>query len=331
MDKVAEFARHQALTGAVLESVDLIEKRNFDRVEELIRKANEVGADESSGEYDYYAESLGRKSLRDDLRAGRVIYDGIPTGIDIMDTLLYHKGWGRKELTIIMGGAKSGKTTMMIDAARAAALSGYNVLYVTLEVASKIIAERLDANIAEIPYVDLPVRAEEVHDLVKAAMDTSGTFKIHEFPSGSMTPQDLNRLINRYQSKGVAFDLVVCDYADLMIPTRHMDSVIENSKRIYIDLRGIAQEHNLAMLTGTQTNRSGMKEAVAKMTDIADDINKARTCDLLLSINATDDEKTRNEARIYFAASRNQAGDRTIKIGTALERGKFIAKVISVD
>ena len=154
---------------------------------------------------------------------------------------------------------------------------------------------------------------------------------MHEYPTGSMTPQDMNRLVNGSKSMSVKFDLVVVDYADLMIPTRHMDDTIENSKRIYIDLRGIAQEHNIAMLTATQTNREGMKAAIAKMTDISDDINKARTCDLLISINATADEVTKGIRRLYFAASRNQAADITIKVQTSLDRGQFIARILSVE
>lgn len=331
IDKVSEFAKHQALSDAILRSVDLIEKKEFDEVEDIVRKANEVGCDDTLGAYDYVGESLGRKTYRDDLAAGRIVYSGIPTGIGPMDALLYHRGWGRKELSLIMGGAKSGKTTMLIDAARAACLLGFNVLYVTLEVASKIVAERLDASISEIPFAEIAVRSEEAFDTVNAAMKSGGIFKLHEYPSGSMNPQDLNRLISRYKSMSVKFDLVVVDYADLMVPTRYMDDSIENSKRIYIDLRGIAQEHDLAMLSATQTNREGMKSAIAKMTDVSDDINKVRTCDLLISINATAEEVTNGIRRLYFAASRNQAADVTIKIQTALERGKFVAKILSVE
>ena len=331
IDKVSEFAKHQALSDAILRSVDLIEKGDFDTVEDIVRKANEVGCDETLGAYDYVGESLGRKTLRDDLTAGRIIHTGIPTGIGPMDAMLYHKGWGRKELSLIMGGAKSGKTTMLIDCGRAACLLGYNVLHVTLEVSSKIVAERLDASISEIPFTEIALRAEEAFDAVNAAMAKGGIFKLHEYPSGSMTPQDLNRLISRYKAMGVVFDLVIVDYADLMVPTRTMDDVIENSKRIYIDLRGIAQEHDLALLSATQTNREGMKAAIAKMIDISDDINKARTCDLLISINSTADEVTKGIRRLYFAASRNQAGDVTIKVQTALERGKFVARILSVE
>jgi len=331
ISKVSEFAQHQALAAAAIASVDLLEKGEFGKWASIVRAASEVGCDDTIGSYDYVAESLGRKTRREALAAGTLFYDGIPTGIGPMDAILYHKGWGRKELSILMGGAKSGKSTMLIDSARAACLVGFDVLYITLEMASKIVAERLDASISEIPFSEIDARAEEAHDRVSAAMSGGGIFKLHEYPSGSLSPKDLNRLINRYKSAGISFDIVVLDYADLMVPDRHMDDAIENSKRIYIDLRGIAQEHNLAMLSATQTNREGMKAAVAKMTDISDDINKARTCDLLISINATADEVTNGIRRLYFAASRNQAGDVTIKIQTALERGKFVAKIIGIE
>lgn len=329
--RVVEFARHQAITQAILDSVDLVERGEFDKVEKLIRQANEVGMDDRLDQYDYFDESAQRKTYREDIIAGKVKKDGIPTGIEVMDALLYHNGWGRRELSIIMGGAKSGKTTMLIDCARAASLAKYRVLYVSLEVASKIIAERLDANIAEIPYHELGARAEDVHFKLESLKADAGTFKIHEYPSGTLTPKTLNRLISRYESMGTKFDLVVVDYADLMVPDFRMNDVIENSKRVYVDLRAIAQEHNVAMLTATQTNREGMKQAVADMTHISDDINKARTCDILISINQTEDEKLNSEARLYFAASRNQAGARTIRVKQALERGKFIAKVMKVD
>lgn len=331
VSKVAEFAKHQALSHAAIASIDLIERGRFDEWAELVSKANEVGTDDTLGSYDYVGESMGRKAIREALAAGTMVYTGIPTGIGPMDAMLYHKGWGRKELSILMGGAKSGKSTMLIDSARAACLLGFNVLHVTLEMASKIVADRMDAAISEIPFAEINVRAEEAHDLVAASMKDAGVFKLHEYPAGSLSPKDLNRLISRYKAMGIKFDLVVLDYADLMIPSRYMDDAIENSKRIYIDLRGIAQEHNLAMLSATQTNREGMKAAVAKMTDISDDINKARTCDLLISINATADEVKGGIRRLYFAASRNQAGDVTIKVLTALDRGKFIARILGVD
>lgn len=330
-DRVVEFARHQALTQAIFEAVELIERGEVERVEPKVREASQVGADETNAAYDYVGRSEARKLFRDDLASGKIKRDGIPTGLEVLDTLLFNRGWGRRELTVIMGGAKAGKTTFLIDSARAASLSGFNVLYVSLEVASNIIAERLDANVAELAYRELDANAEEVHEKIQAVFKGAGQLLIHEFPSGSLTPKDLNRLINRYKAKGLSFDLVVVDYADLMIPDVNFRDSIENSKRVYIDLRAIGQEHNLALLTATQTNREGMKEAVAKMHNVADDINKVRTCDLLISINSTEDERVRNECRLFFAASRNQAGDRTVRIQQDLARGKFFKKVLDVE
>jgi replicative DNA helicase len=331
IDKVAEFARHQALKRAILDSVDLIERGKFDDVDTLVRKASEVGAVETDEGYSYFERSEERRKYREDLVTGKIAKSGITTGIEILDTMLYHGGWGRKELSIFMGGPKSGKTMALIDAARAACFSGHNVLYVTLEVSAKIIAERLDANISEIGLNALNMNSAEVANRVEAARSGSGLFRIHEFPTGSLAPKALTRLLHHYRAKGTVFDLVVVDYADLMSPNMRTSDTIDNSKQIYVGLRAIAQMENVALLSATQTNREGFQQAVQRMEHVSDDINKARIVDLLISINAMEDEKARQEARLYFAASRNQEDGVTIRVKQALERGKFIARVLGKE
>lgn len=331
IDKVAEFARHQALKRAILDSVDLIEKGKFDEVETSVKRASEVGVVETEEGYDYFEAVEERKTYREDLLTGKISKSGITTGIEIMDSILYHGGWGRKELSIFMGGPKSGKTMALIDSARAACFAGYNVLYVTLEVSAKIIAERLDANISEIGLGALGMNAAEVAAKVEAARAGSGVFRIHEFPTGSLTPKALARLLHHYKAKGTSFDLVVLDYADLMAPNSRSNDTIDNSKQIYVGLRAIAQMENVALLSATQTNREGFQQAVQRMEHVSDDINKARIVDLLISINAMEDEKARHEARLYFAASRNQEDGVTIRVKQALERGKFIAMVLGKE
>lgn len=331
IDKVATFARHQALTQAILQSADELEKGNFDKIQELIQGAVRVGAHAESPGYDYFEEIESRSAERKDMTAGLIKPKGITTGNRKLDDLLYHKGWGRKELSVLMGAAKAGKTTALIDSAKHASLAGYNVLYVSLEVADRIIAERLDANLSELVYKELGDKVHEVEDKIRAAQAKAGALKIHEFPTGSLTPTDLRRLIEKYAADGLIFDLVVVDYADLMQPDRWTHEVRENSRMIYVGLRAIAQELGLAMLTATQTNREGAKAAVATMTDVAEDFNKIRIADLVISINATDEEKAMNEARLFFAASRNQAGGFTVRIKQDLERGRFLKKVLGVE
>jgi len=330
INQIATFARHQALKSAILKSVDLLEKGKFDEVERLIKSANEVGAQDALDAYDFFARASVRRKRREDLLAGRITKNGITTGIMELDAMLYQGGWGRKELSLYMGGPKSGKTMALIDHSQAAALAGYNVLCLTLEVSAEIYEDRLDANLSEVTMSELGMRATDVEKRIAdlAASGKIGRLVIHEFPSGTLQPRGISRLLSRYKSEGLTFDLIVVDYADLMAPNFRTDSLQENLRSIYIDLRAIAQTENAAVLTATQINREGIKAAVARMEHVGEDINKIRTADLVISINATEDEKACNERRLYFAASRNQEDGMSLRVKSALDRAKFIAKVI---
>lgn len=331
IDQVQSFARHQAFKQAILDSVELVEKGKFDEAEKKVREANEVGAGDALNTYDYFEMASARRIERDDVAAGKIKLRGITTGVPVLDELLAHGGWGRKELSLYMGGPKSGKTTALIDHAQAASMAGYKALYLTLEVSAKIVADRLDANISEFELQKLMANASDVERRVMDRKAAAGTLYIHEFPSGTLQPRAISRLLSRYKSQGQKFDLIVVDYADLMAPNYRYPNPIENSKSIYVDLRAIAQMEDAAMLSATQTNREGVKQAVQRMEHVSDDFNKVRTADLILSINADENERKAKEARIYFVASRNQADGMSLRVKTALERAKFISGVLSVE
>jgi replicative DNA helicase len=340
-ERVAKFAQHQAIGAAILESVDLLDRKEFDKIAKKVKAACEVGINTHGEEYDYYERIDERTAERADRLAGKLPPTGITTGHRLIDELLYHRGWGRKELSVILGGAKAGKTTFLINCAKAASLAGFNVLYVTCEVAARIIAERMDATISDVEVKNLMARMHDVAGKVKATMPRAGKVKFAGYPSGTLTPTMLRALIDSYKSprmngdgtvrEPVQFDLVVVDYADIMAPDFRTQDAIENSKSIYLALRAIADEENVAMLSATQTNREGMKSTVATATHVADDINKVRTVDIMISINITDEERANGEARLYFAASRNQAGGFTIFVKQELEKMKFIASIIRVE
>ncbi len=340
-ERVAEFARHQAVSAAILESVDLLQKRQVPKIIEKVKMACEVGINLDGEEYDYYQRIDERSNERKDRLAGKMPPTGITTGLLKMDELLYHKGWGKKELSVIMGGAKSGKTTALINFAKAASLAGKNVLYVTLEVSAKIISERLDASMSDTLIKELMARVNDVSAKIKAMAPRAGALKIHEFPSGTFTPNQLRQLVERYKSPkvlpsgevrpAIQFDMIVVDYADIMAPNHRTNDAIENSKGVYLDLRAIAHEENVAMLTATQTNREGFKSTVAKAEHVADDFNKVRTVDIMISINVTDEERANGEARLFFAASRNQEGGFTIFIKQELAKMKFIASIVRIE
>jgi len=330
-DKVVEFARHQAVSLAVLKSVDLIEKKKFDKIEEEIKAAIQIGINEDGTAYDYFDKIKDRTANRIDAASGMKPPRGITTGNLKMDEILFHKGWGRRELVSIMGGAKSGKTTALIGFAKAASLKGFNVLYVTLEVSADIIAQRLDASMSDTMIKELEKHIHDVESKIAALGAKAGKLKIHEYPSGTFTPNMLRRLLKRYSATGQKFDLVVVDYADIMAPNFRYNDPIENSKSVYVDLRAIAFEEDVAMLTATQTNREGYKSTVAKAEHVAEDFNKVRTVDLMISINVTDEERSKGEARLYFAASRNQESGFTIFIKQDLAKMKFMESILRIE
>lgn len=340
-EKVATFARHQAMQQTILNAVDWLGKKQFDRIEQAVKAACNVGINDTGEEYDYFEEVEKRSAIRKDKKLGVTGLKGITTGHQKLDELLYHKGWGRKELYAILGGPKAGKTTALINFAKAASLAGHNVLYATCEVATEIISDRLDAVVSDTEIKKLLDHINDVETKIKAVKARAGALKIHEYPSGTLTPTMLQAVIERYKSPmirsdgtvrpAIQFDLIVVDYADIMAPDHRTDSAIENSKNIYLGLRAIASRENVAVLTATQGNRDGVKSTVMKMEHVADDFNKVRTVDLMISINITDEERANGEARLYFAASRNQEGGFTVFIKQALSKMKFIESIIRVE
>lgn len=327
-DQVAAFARHQATERAIMQSVDLLEKQQFDKIEKVVGKALKVGLEEEGQDYDYFEEIDNRTQYRKDIAAGKIVRNGITTGYPALDAQLYHLGWGRRELSCLMGAAKAGKSMALGDFTYNAALAAYNTLYVTLEVHASIIAERLDAALSNFVVRELHKDADKVRDAIKAAQHRSGKIKIREFAMGTLKPSGLNRLIEKYRSDGLIFDLISVDYADIMASEYRSDRLQDNLREIFKDLRAIAFEQNVAILTATQTNREGAKAATAKATDVGDDFNKVRTVDLLLGINASDEEIKDGKARLYFAASRNTRMGQTLEIEQDRERMHFIKKII---
>lgn len=330
-DECATFARHQATARAILDSVEMIEKRDFDGIGKKMRAALDTGVNVNGGAYNYADMVKLRTQERKDRAAGIRPPTGITTGYAVLDDCLYHKGWGRKELSVLMGGPKAGKSMAMIGFGVNAIANGYRTLYVTLEVASPIIAERMDANISERTMFELGGHPHEVEDKVAEFMSKAAPFIIHEFPSGTMRVSDLRRLLEHYKAQGIVFDLVIIDYADLMVPERVTDNVQENSKSVYVNLRGLAMQEGFACITATQTNREGAKKAVATMTDVAEDLNKVRIADVLISINKSDEEKAMNQARLFFAASRNQRSGFSLRIEQDIDRARFISKVLGEE
>lgn len=333
VDEVATFARHKAMENAGLKYAELIERGDYEKAYSAIDVANKIGANEDDELYDLFGEKEidVREEIRNDKLVGAKSKDIISTGIRALDLRLYHNGWSKKEFYVMMGPPKSGKSISLAYFAKNAALAGHNVLFVTLEVSKEVTAERIDSSITGIPMSELKHHIIDAKDKILKAKGSAGRLFIKEYPTGTLTPSQLSRAIRKLTDTGVKLDMVVVDYADIMRANVVTNEPIENSKSVYVDLRAIAQTENVVMLSAMQTNREGAKSTTARMEHVAEDFNKIRIPDLVISINRTEEERSKNQARLFFAASRNQAGEFTIFVDQNLEAMEFVKSVIKVE
>jgi replicative DNA helicase len=331
LDKVSEFARHQAVEQAMIRSLDLKEKGDWSGISAIFKEALNVGNIDSAPEYDYWKEIESRTQMREDWKAGKLVKTGIPTGVSEIDAHLFHHGWGRKELSLIMGAAKAGKSLSLGEFTKNASLLGRNTLYDSCEVSARIIADRIDAALSDTAMRLLKDDPQTVKRKIQAAEKNAGHFKLLEHASGTLKPSMLHRRLEEYKADGIIFDLVTVDYADIMAAEYRSDNHIDNMRAIYIDLRAIAFEFDLALLTATQANREGAKKASLAATDVAEDYNKIRTADIVLGISATEAEKASGEARLTWLASRNSEDGFSLRIRQDREKLKFLTAVLGKE
>lgn len=328
LEQTGAFAQKKALENAILNAAMLLDKGgdNYDKAYKLIEDARGIGVIDDGVSYEYYEsveQRIDERLERDRLGAKT----GITTGVKELDNVLYHGGWGRKELSVLMGPPKAGKSIGLGEFAINASQAGYNVLYCSLENSASIVGDRMDANLSGTIMRDVTSAPGAIRGAISLATGKAGKLYIHEYPTGTMKPQDIRRLIKRYQSRGVVIDIVVVDYADIMAADYRSGEERLDSKQIYQGLRAIAQQENVAMLTATQTNREGAKATVAKATDVSEDINRLRIADVFMVIAASDQEKAEDTFRLYMSAMRNSESGIMFTCKSDRKRMKFIKKI----
>lgn len=327
IDEVADFAKHQAIMAAMEKSITKMDDRDFDAIEQYMQAAFQVAANDGSIGHDVTSDIEARSQRRKDILIG-TIEPAITTGIKELDNAL-GGGAKRKEMLVILGPAKAGKSFGLMNIAVNMQLDGKNVLYITLENSVEVTTDRIDAYLSQTATNDILKHITDVETKVKARLAKAGMMKVHEYATGAFAPRDLRRLIENYKAKGVKFDAVVVDYWDIMAPdTKYKDDAIRESASIGMGLRAIAKDEDMAVVTAIQSNRDGIKASVAKMEHAAEDFNKVRLADAMFSINATEEERENGEARLFMAAVRNMAGGYVLNIEQDLATATFVKKVL---
>lgn len=339
-DTLVEFARHQALSNATMDMADALDSDDPAKVAKAITimdQAKDVGAADTAQAHDYKNGRQERLARRRARKLVGTAHGGITTGIPDLDKfLLPWGGWGRKELSILMGPPKSGKTAALVNFAINAASAGYKVFYASCEVSDEIIGDRTDANISGIPMNELDARESEV-DRALTQWETNpgtGEFIVQSFPIRTLTVSALKRILKKYASRGVVFDLIVVDYGDILKPEQHYQDKRHGLAEIFQDLRALATELNAAVLTATQTNREGTKKAARNVTDgtdAAEDYEKVRTADVLITINASPEDRENDEVVLYFSEMRNTVSGLRLRFSQDISCMRFITAFIGQD
>jgi replicative DNA helicase len=197
----------------------------------------------------------------------------------------------KKSLNVVLAGTGAGKSLFMCHVASSTLMQGRNVLYITMEMAEEKIAERIDANLMNLSMDELKVvdRAAFTNRVDKISKKTQGKLIIKEYPTASAHSGHFRALLEEIKGKlDFIPDLLIIDYLNICSSARLKMGASVNSymyiKSIAEELRGLAVEYNIPILTATQTTRGGFNNSDVELTDTSESFGLPATADLMIAL-----------------------------------------------
>ena len=326
LDTTEKWCRDRAIYLALIESISLADGKDDtkgrDAIPSILSDALAVSFDNHVGhdyliDYEERYESYHRKE------------DKIPFDLEFFDKVT-KGGLPNKTLNIALAGTGVGKSLFMCHFASSVLLQGKNVLYITMEMAEEKIAERRDANLLNInmqDITDLPKQMFEskVNDISKK---TQGTLIIKEYPTAAAHSGHFKGLLNELAlKKSFRPDIIFIDYLNICASSRYRAASNVNSysyiKAIAEELRGLAVEANLPIVSATQTTRSGFASSDVDLTDTSESFGLPATADLMFALISTEELETLNQ--ILVKQLKNRYNDPTIhkRFVVGIDRAKM--------
>lgn len=302
-DEFETFTRRQELERAILESADLLEKGDFDPVEKLIKDAVQIGLTRDMGT-DYFEDPKAR------LLAIKDNNGQISTGWESLDDKLYG-GFNRGELQIFAGGSGSGKSLFMQNLMVNWIRDGRNCLMITLELSEGLSSMRIDSMMTGTESSKVFKEIDEVALKVRIASRNAGVMRIKYLPAQS-TINDIRSYVKELEvQKGIKIECMCIDYLDLLMPV----SVSVNPSDQYIkdkyaseELRNLAKELDIVMVTASQLNRTAVDESIYDHSHIAGGISKINTADNVFAIYTTSSLREQGRYQLQLMKTRSSAG-----------------------
>ena len=326
LDTTEKWCKDRAIYLALVESISIAdgnnEKKNPDAIPSILSDALAVSFDNQVGhdyleDYEERYESYHRKE------------DKIPFDLDYFNKIT-KGGLPNKTLNIALAGTGVGKSLFMCHLAASTLLQSKNVLYITLEMAEEKIAERIDANLLNVPIQDIINLPQQIFEkkVTNLSKKTQGTLIIKEYPTASAHSGHFKALLNELAlKKSFKPDIIFIDYLNICASSRYRANSNVNSysyiKAIAEELRGLAVETNVPIVSATQTTRSGYGSSDVDLTDTSESFGLPATADLMFALIST--EELEGLGQIMVKQLKNRYHDPTInkRFVVGIDRGKM--------
>ena len=326
VDTTEKWCRDRAIYLALMESIHITDgkdaKKNRDSIPTILSEALAVSFDTHIGhdyllDYEQRYESYHRKEEK--IEFDLEYFNKITKG-----------GLPNKTLNIALAGTGVGKSLFMCHVASSVLLQGRNVLYITLEMAEERIAERIDANLLNVPIQDIGDLPKQMFEnkINSLAKKTQGTLIIKEYPTASAHSGHFKSLLNELAlKKSFRPDIIFIDYLNICSSSRFKGGSNINSytlvKSIAEELRGLAVEFNVPICSATQTTRSGFGSSDVELTDTSESFGLPATADLMFALIST--EELEGLGQILVKQLKNRYNDPTIykRFVVGIDRAKM--------
>lgn len=302
IDRTEKFCQDRAVYNAIMQSIKIFdgkEKSDITRtgIPKLLQDALAIQFNTTIG-HNFIEDYENRYDLY------QTKEQKIPFDLDMFNSIT-DGGFSRKTLNTLLGSTGTGKTLFMCHMAAAAFMQGYNVLYVTMEMAEERIAERIDSNLLNIPLKEIRTLDKNTftNKIAKVKSKSIGKLIIKEYPTSSAGALHFKNLLEELRiKKNFQPDIIFIDYLNICCSTRLKQHAAMNSyiyvKAIAEEIRGLAVEYDCAIVTATQTNRAGFSDSDVDLDNTSDSWGLPATTDFMCALIATEELTSINQMMI---------------------------------
>ena len=303
MSEFEGFTKRQELERAILKSADMLEKGEYDPVEKLIKDAVQISLTRDMGT-DYFHDPKSR--INKYFNSGGQVSTGWPA----MDRILYG-GMSRGELNVFAGGSGSGKSLVMMNIALNWLQQGLSGVYITLELSEELTSLRTDAMLTNMSTKDIRKDIDTTTMKVRLVGKKSGKYRVKALAAQSNI-NDIRAYLKEVQVQtGMPVDFVMVDYLDLLMPVSAKVSpndLFVKDKYVSEELRNLANELGILLVTASQLNRSAVEEIEFDHSHISGGISKINTADNVFGIFTSRAMRERGRYQIQCMKSRSSTG-----------------------